>query len=56
MSDVSPHSWISILKETPKGRHLTEKEAQELISHMTMKFRMVVCSYSFLQPAVLRDL
>ena len=38
-----------------KNGILTEEEAQELIDHMTMKFRMVkICKNRVLQPAVLR--
>ena len=32
---------IFILREILRTEHLTEEEAQELIDHMVMKFRMV---------------
>ena len=41
MSAVFLLSLIFILREILKNGILTEKEAQELIDHMVMKFRMV---------------
>ena len=41
MSDVSLHSLIFYIERDMKNGVLTESEAQELIDHMVMKFRMV---------------
>ena len=46
---VSTFLDIYIERDLEKGI-LNESEAQELVDHMTMKFRMVkFCTYSFLQ-------
>ena len=51
---ISTFLDIYIERDLQRGI-LTEKEAQELVDHMVMKFRMVkICPYSFLQPAVFR--
>ena len=45
---------IYIQRDLDKGI-ITEEEAQEMIDHLTMKFRMVkIRKNSFLQPVILR--
>ena len=50
---VSTFLDIYFERDLKKGI-ITEQEVQELVDHFTMKLRMVIRTYSFLQPAVLR--
>ena len=50
---ISTFLDIYIERDLKAGK-ITEKEAQELIDHMVMKFRMVKFARSILQRTVLR--